>query len=150
MTTSESAPGPKLTYSAVSAALLVPVLIWPVFWWHDGGLNPGLDLATIWQLAAATLLLSAIAVDSVLNFRHDHLSPFFAAGWVLFGTLAVSTALRADNASFLIACLFALHALRSAARLWQHETSWWLWPAWCRDSLAALGMFVWLYLLEHV
>lgn len=146
MTIPESLPGPKLTYSAVSFALLVPVLVWPVFWWRN---DATIDIADIWQIAAASLLLSGIAVDSVLGFRHSAIAPFFAAGWVLFGSLAVSMALRANDGSYLIACLFALHALRSGYRLWQHDSSWWLWPAWGRDSLAAVGMFVWLYILDH-
>lgn len=139
-------PGPKLTYTAVSFALLVPVLVWPVFWWHN---DATLDIADIWQIAAASLLLSAIAVDSVLGFRQSAMAPFLAAGWILFGSLAVSMALRSSDGAYLIACLFALHALRSASRLWQHDISWWLWPAWGRDSLAALGMFVWLFILDH-
>lgn len=145
----EEIPTPKLTYSAVSFALLVPVLVWPLFWWGEASLNPGLNIGQVWLLAAATLLLSAIAVDSVLHYRSDHLSPFFAAGWILFGTLAVSTALRSEQGGFLIACLFALHAIRSGIHLWRQEQEWWLWPAWTRDTLAALGMFVWQILLPH-
>jgi len=147
---SESVPGPKLTYGAVSAALLVPVLIWPVFWWQDGGLDPGLDVGQVWLIAAATTLLIAIAADSVLYYRHDGLSPFFAAGWVLFGSVAVSAALRLDNGPFLIGCLFGGHALRSGWYLWHEDPAWWLWPAWTRDMLAAFGIFAWLALLAHV
>ncbi|HXH72558.1 MAG TPA: hypothetical protein VNI58_07085 [Mariprofundaceae bacterium] len=147
---SDSIPTPKLTYTAVSFALLVPVLIWPVFWWGEASLNPGLDIGQVWLLAAATLLISAIGVDSVLHYRTDHLSPFFAAGWILFGTLAVSMALRTEHGAFLIGCLFALHATRSGIGLWRHGEEWWLWPAWVRDTLAALGMFAWQILLSHV
>ncbi len=140
---------PRFVYAAISAALLLPVIVWPLSLWGEASLNPSVDIQRIWLAAGIALLLCAVSADSVLGYRQSSLSPMFAALWVLFASLGVSISLRLEQGALILASCFALHALRSGRRLWQGRDDWWLWPAWARDSLAAIAFFVWNHLILH-
>lgn len=140
---------PRFVYAAISCALLLPVLFWPLSLWGEASLNPSMDIQRIWLAAGIVLLLSSVAADSVLCYRGASLSPMFATLWVLFASLGVSISLRLEQGALVLASCFALHALRSMYRLWQGADDWWLWPAWLRDTVAALAFFVWTGLIAH-
>jgi len=136
-------------YTAISTALLLPVLFWPLTLWGTGSLDPATNIHQIWLSAGIVLLLCAVTADSILYYRPQSLAPLFAAFWILISSLAVSTSLRWEHGAYVLAAAFAMHALRSGIKLWQHQKLWWLWIAWSRDTLAALTFFVWLGLLKH-
>lgn len=138
---------PQASYAAISIALLLPVLAWPLQSLHDGGLNPGAAYHNLWLMSAAALLICAVTADSILLYRPNSLWPFFASAWILLISMATSTALRLSSGALILALLFAAHALRSALRLWSDDKSWWLWLAWSRDSIASLSIFIWLFVL---
>ncbi|MDX8408043.1 MAG: hypothetical protein R8L58_06630 [Mariprofundaceae bacterium] len=140
---------PAFVYAAISIALLLPVLFWPLTLWGEASLDPAMDVEKIWIAAGIVLLLSAVTADSVLSYRPQTLSPMFAAFWILLASLTVSIALRWEQGAYILAAVFALHSLRSGLKLWQGDQSWWLWAAWSRDSVAALSFFVWLSLIKH-
>jgi len=140
-------PSPLIPYTAISIAMLLPVLIWPLQILADDGRYLELDIHYIWLLAASALLLCAVTTDSILSYQPNTLWPFFTIAWIFLISMAISTALRVSFGSYILACLFAIHVIRSAIRLWRDDKSWWLWTAWVRDSTAALGMFTWVYFL---
>ncbi|MDX8401436.1 MAG: hypothetical protein R8K47_02265, partial [Mariprofundaceae bacterium] len=116
----------------------------------------GGDAARVWLIAAAMLFVAAVVADSLLawsarakNGGGSEWSLFFTAGWVLFGVLGASLALRWDQGTFALGVLFGLHAGRAAWPLWRRRDAWWLWPAWGRDVLAALSLFFWSARLVH-
>ena len=137
-------------YGALSVALLLPVLFWPLTLWGAGSLDPAKNIHQIWLSAGIVLLLCAVTADSVLGFRLQGMSPLFASFWILIASLAVSIALRWEQGAYILAAVFALHALRSGTKIWRHEKLWWLWIAWSRDTVASLSFFIWLGLLNHV
>jgi len=138
---------PQASYAAISIALLLPVLTWPLQSMHDGDLNPGAEYQNIWLISSAALLLCAVTADSILLYRPNSLWPFFTSAWILLISMSTTTALRIDSGALIFASLFAVHALRSAIRLWKNDKSWWLWLAWGRDSVASLSIFIWLMIL---
>ncbi len=135
----------RLAYGAVSAALLLPVTVWPWAWFARAGLEAAADAVNAWLVAAALLLVAAVAVDSLLDFsrRAADAAALQAAAWVLAGALGASLALRWDWGAFAMGGMFFLHALRSALPLWRDAGAWWQWMAWGRDVLAALSLFYW-------
>ncbi len=140
---------PAFVYAAISIALLLPVLFWPLVLWGKASLDPAMDVEQVWISAGIVLLISAVSADSILSYRPHTLSPMFAAFWILLASLTVSIALRWEHGAYMLAAGFALHGLRSGLRLWHHDRSWWLWAAWSRDTLAALSFFIWLSLIQH-
>ncbi|NWF35180.1 hypothetical protein [Mariprofundus sp. KV] len=139
---------PLLSYSAISVALLIPVLFWPLQSINDGSLDPSVDFHTIWLVTASALLLCAVTADSILYHEQGTLWPFFATAWILTFTMGVSLALRLDSGAFILASMFTLHAIRAGSRIWQDQNSWWLWPACVRDAVAAMAMFTWIITLS--
>jgi len=136
---------PLTSYAAISVALLLPVLAWPL---QLQSSEFHTELHTIWLISASILLLIAVTADSMLFYQSDTLSPLFTAMWILLTSVGISVALRSDSGDWIVASLFAMHSLRSAMHLWLGESNWWLWPAWCRDSFAALAIFIWIALLH--
>ncbi len=137
----------RTSYAAISIAMLLPVLIWPLQTIIDDSHNPGLDMRYIWFIAASALLLCAVTTDSILAYQPNTLWPFFTTAWIFLISMAISTALRVSFGAYILACLFAIHVIRSAIRLWRDDKSWWLWTAWGRDSAASLGLFTWICFL---
>jgi len=139
---------PKASYTAISIALLLPVLAWPLQSLLDGGLSPGAAYHSLWLTSATALLLCAVTADSILLYRPNSLWPFFTSAWILLISMSATTAIRFEESGALIlALLFALHALRSALPLWRDDKDWWLWAAWGRDTVSALSIFTWLLVL---
>ena len=83
---------PLLSYAAISSALFIPVLVWPLQELNHGGLNPAAILYDhpVWLITASALLLCAITADSILYYQPDSLWPFFATAWILINSMAVS------------------------------------------------------------
>jgi len=143
---------PNFVYAAISLALLLPVLFWPLTLWGQASLDPAMNVMKIWIAAGVVLLLCASTADSILSYKPHSLSPLFAAFWILIASLTASLALRWEQGGYILAVVFAAHATRSGYKLWQqerHAQSWWLWPAWLRDTLASLSFFIWLGLINH-
>ena len=142
---------PLLSYAAISAALLIPVLIWPLQEINSGHLNPAAILFDhpVWLISASALLLCAVTADSILYHQPDSIWPFYATAWILVSSMAASMALRIDSGAFVLGGMFALHAMRSGLRLWSNQQQWWLWAACLRDALAALILFGWILFLTR-
>jgi len=135
---------PALVYIAISATLLLPVLLWPILpAFTDNGLNADQNIHQIWLIMAALLLICAVTADSMINYRPDTLWPAFACSWILLATLGISTALRLPAGGWLLALMFAIHSLRAMYALWRNKQHWHLWPAWGRDTLASVALFIW-------
>ena len=137
-------------YGTISLAMAMPVLLWPAIWWQQGGLNAGFDFSRLWMVAASLLLISAVTADSILFYRNNARSVVLVSAWVIGSSFWILLAVQQRHGVWLIALAFALHALRSAICLWRDEQRWWLWPAWCRDTALAAGIFIWLSVLMHV
>ena len=135
---------PLLSYSAISAALLIPVLVWPLQALNSSGLDPAVDYHTIWLVTASALFLCAVTADSILYHQPGTFWPFFATAWIVLSSMGVSLALRIESGAFLLAMMFTLHATRAGFRLWRDHEHWWLWPACLRDTAAAMAMFGWI------
>lgn len=137
------------TYATVSAAMALPVLVWPWLWMSQEGFEAGIPFPMLWMIAASSLLMSAVTADSMLAYRQRTSSMLATSIWVIGMGVWVSTALRMPSAPWLVALGFSLHALRSGWRLWFGRNDWWLWPAWVRDAGLATGIFLWLIALAH-
>jgi hypothetical protein len=136
------------TYLLVSAVLLLPVLTWPALLLTDVSMNPAADVGGHWRLAATALLLVAAASDSLLAAQSEPgraLVPI--AAWLVGMGLWAPWACSHTGGHWLLGVLFFMHALRPAARLWRGGSDWWLWPAWGRDMLAAMALFLWPWFL---
>jgi len=92
---------------------------------------------------AAIMLICAVTADSIIKHKANARWPIFACGWIFLSVIGVTTALRQPEGSWLLGSPFALHSLRAATSLWQDHHHWHLWPAWCRDTLAAMAIFTW-------
>ena len=135
-------------YLLVSGVLLLPVLLWPAMLLSGLALNPGANIVGHWRVAAAAMLMIAVAVDSMLAANTDRprsLIPL--AAWLVGMGLWGAWACNEANGHLILGTLFFIHTLRSARRLWQGASEWWLWPAWGRDMLACLAMFLWPWVL---
>jgi len=139
---------PLLSYSAISVALLLPVLVWPLQGLNDGTLS--LAFESDWLITASALLLCAVTTDTILYHQPDSKWPFFAAIWILATSMVISLALRTELGTYLLACMFSLHAVRSGLRLWLNGDAWWLTTACIRDTIAALSIFGWIIILSMV
>jgi len=139
---------PQIAYAAISTAMLLPVIFWPLQTINNHGSASGLNIHDIWLLSAAALLLCAVTTDSILSYQASTLWPFSTTAWIVLASMAVSTAMRVDFGPHVLAAFFGIHALRSTIRLWKDDKNWWLWTAWMRDSTASLSMFIWLILLQ--
>ncbi|ATX78832.1 hypothetical protein Ga0123461_0390 [Mariprofundus aestuarium] len=138
---------PLLSYSAISVALLLPVLVWPLQGLNDGAHS--LAFETDWLITASALLLCAVTADTILYHQPvDSKWPLFAAIWILATSMAVSLALRSELGSYLLATMFSLHAIRSGLRLWLNGDAWWLTVACVRDTIAALSIFGWIIIIS--
>jgi len=131
-------------YLLVSAVLLLPVLLWPAMLLTSLALNPGVNIGGHWRVASAAMLLVAVAVDSMLVVNADKpnsLLPLTA--WLIGMGLWAAWACNEAAGYLILGALFFIHSLRSATRLWKGTSDWWLWPAWGRDILACLALFLW-------
>ena len=113
--------------------------------------NPMLNdaLLPIWQMCAAMALIAAVSTDSMLYPILSGKSVTDAVIWVFFlfvyGLLVVSR----YHSAWGIGILFLIHSFRAAYPLFrQKEAYWWLWPAWLRDTSAAMLIFILTYLLN--
>ena len=135
-------------YLLVSTVLLLPVLLWPALLLSGLALNPGANIIGHWRVAALALLLTTMAVDSMLAASADRprsLIPL--AAWLIGMGLWGAWACNETDGHLLLGILFFIHSLRPARRLWQGSREWWLWPAWARDVLACLALFLWPWML---
>ncbi|ATX82728.1 hypothetical protein Ga0123462_1886 [Mariprofundus ferrinatatus] len=131
---------PLISYVAISCALLIPVIVWPLQGMGDGSL----EFEAVWLVTASVLLVCAVTADSILYHQPDSLWPYFATAWILSTSFFVSLALRAETGIYILASMFSLHAVRSGYRLWHDGNDWWLWPSCIRDAVAALTIFGWI------
>ena len=69
---------PLTSYAAISVALLLPVLAWPL---QLQSRDFHSELHKIWVHSARILLLIAVTADSILFYKSDTLSPRFTAMW---------------------------------------------------------------------
>lgn len=128
--------------------LLLPVLLWPAMLLSGMILNPDADIISHWRIAAAALLLIATAVDSMLSVHADRPKSLIPlAAWLIGMGLWAAWACNQADGHLMLGLLFFIHASRSARRLWHGSSDWWLWPAWIRDTLACLAIFLWPWYL---
>lgn len=97
-----------------------------------------------WLIAACLLLLAAAVSDSLLAGVTSLRQMLLHVIWISITVAVVSLVLRGSEGAYLLGIMFFLHTLRSAASLWCHDSGWWLWPAWLRDTGMALCIFLWL------
>lgn len=133
----------RQAYVWISVALAMPVLLWPVLL-VTASPEAYMAVTENWLLAAASLLLAAVVADSVLEGAAHARVVLVGAIWVLLVSALIPFINHDPRAGWLLAVLFALHALRSAVPLWQQREQWWHWYAWLRDGAMALVMFYWL------
>ncbi|TLS68933.1 hypothetical protein FE236_09645 [Mariprofundus erugo] len=145
----ENIISPIQTYIAISVALLIPVVIWPLQLYSDHGLNPAINIHQIWMVMAAAILLCSVTADSIIGYRKAPSWPFVTSAWICLTVLGVSIALRLPDGTWLMALMFALHSLRAAAGLWHNVSEWHLWPAWSRDTMASAALFFWHIMLNQ-
>ncbi|MFC1545864.1 hypothetical protein ACFL4I_00415 [Pseudomonadota bacterium] len=134
------------TYLLIWLAVTIPIMFWPL------PLFVGMTSAVvgtiekIWLIAICALLLSAAVSDSVINGTRSPLQMLGDALWVMISVAVILGVFRASAGAYLLGMMFFLHSLRSASGLWSHNSGWWLWPAWLRDTGMALAIFFWLAL----
>jgi len=124
----------RLGYILISIMMLMPILIWPMpMLLFD---NPMLaeNLAPCWFLSIALCLLVIISIDTMLYCIASFKQAIDATLWVSIVAIFSMPAVQDQNIT-IFALLFGVHALRSGLRLFIHQTHWWLWLAWVRDSI---------------
>ncbi len=136
-------------YIAISLALALPVLLWPVAWLSGGWPETGTGIQQRWLAAAICLLMAGVVADTMLSGMRSTRQILTGTVWIVLVSQIAGLALRTHAGVFLIAGLFGLHALRAAIPLWRNEQAWWLWPAWIRDTGTALMLFGWMIILRH-
>ena len=137
-------------YITISLALALPVLLWPLAWLSGNWLETGTEIQRQWLAAAVCLLMAAVVADSILTGMRSNREVLYGTTWIIFTSLIAGLAFRTPFGITLIASLFGLHALRSGMQLWKGGQQWWLWPAWVRDTGAALILFGWLVFFAYV
>ncbi len=136
-------------YLWVSIALLLPVLLWPLFLIF--GFTPafGISIEQNWVIAASCLLMAATVADSILSYRQQLLHAVISAIWIMVISSVITLVIRNEAMTWLLAVLFFLRSLHTMLPLWKHQTNesvaWWQWIAWWRDSTASFAIFLWLY-----
>lgn len=140
---------PLQTYIAISVALIIPVLIWPLQLYSEHGLNPVNSIHQAWIVMTAAVLLCSVTADSIIGYRNTPSWPFFTSAWICLAVLGVSISLQLPDGTWLMALMFALHSIRSASGLWKSGTAWHLWPAWSRDTIASATLFFWQIMLNQ-
>jgi len=147
---SKTSPLPyRHIYILVSLTLAVPVLLWPLAWLAGNFTGANAGILQRWLATSICLLMAAIVADSILRGMQAGRNVLGGITWIVAGSMISSLASHASSGMFLIACLFALHMLRSGIPLWRDEKEWWLWPAWIRDAATSLILFGWLIILTH-
>ena len=137
-------------YTAISLALALPVLLWPLAWLSGNWLETGAEIQRRWLAAAVCLLMAAVVADSILSGMRNNREILSGTTWIIFTSLIAGLAFRTPFGLSLIASLFGLHALRSGVSIWKGKQQWWLWPAWVRDTGTALILFGWLAFFGYV
>ena len=133
-------------YILISLMLAVPVLFWPIAF---GRLHLELldfvQPLDLWRLGLVSMVLIVAVADTMLAGVGRRMSLMAAAAWIAGSYLAVFLSLQLPPMMgvYMLACLLGIHACRSAWHLWAGKRSWWLWPAWTRDTLVASGIFAW-------
>ncbi|MDT8375224.1 MAG: hypothetical protein RQ867_00645 [Mariprofundaceae bacterium] len=133
-------------YLLISLALAVPVVFWPLSLFVGTAPAVAGTIEKSWLIAACLLLLAAAISDSLLAGVASLRQMLLHTIWIFITVAVVSLVLRESEGAYLLGIMFSLHALRSAAPLWRHDSGWWLWPAWLRDTGMALSIFFWLAL----
>ncbi len=147
---SKTSPLPyRHIYILVSLVLAAPVLFWPLAWLAGNFTGANAGILQRWFATSICLLMAAIVADSILRGMQSERNVLGSIAWIVAGSMISSLASSASFGMFLIACLFALHTLRSGIPLWRGEKAWWLWPAWIRDTATSLILFGWLIILAH-
>jgi hypothetical protein len=132
------------TYLLISLTLAVPVILLPLSLFIAPTMGAAVEKS--WLIAACLLLLAAVVSDSLLTGVASFRQMLLHVIWISITVAVVSLVLRDSEGAYLLGMMFFLHALRSAASLWRHDSDWWLWPAWLRDMSMALSIFLWLVL----
>ncbi|MES0372127.1 MAG: hypothetical protein ABUK11_07580 [Mariprofundaceae bacterium] len=120
----------------------MPLLLWPLSFvvWLD---SPSvLTVANNWPVSAALMLLVVTAVDSFLSGAKSVWQTIPHIAWVVVTIGVLSEVIYASNSGYLLGLMFFIHSFRSSSLLWQGDSSWWLWPAWIRDSTMAVLLFL--------
>jgi len=123
----------RLGYILISIMMLMPILIWPVpMLLFDNPMLPE-KLAPSWFLSIALCLLVIVSIDTMLYGIASFKQAIDATLWVSIAAICTMPAVQ-DQSIVLFALFFGVHALRSGCRLFMHQTHWWLWLAWSRDT----------------
>ena len=135
-------------YLWVSIALLMPVVLWPLFLVF--GFTPafGVSIEQNWVIAASCLLMAATVADSILSYRQQLVHVVISAMWIMVISSVIALVIRNETMTWLLASLFFLRSLHTMLPLWKQQdknVAWWQWIAWYRDSTASLSIFLWLY-----
>jgi len=133
----------RQAYLWISVALVLPVLLWPILL-TSATPTAYAEIAQNWLLSAAALLLAAVIVDSVLAGAASMEAVLSSCIWILFAAALIPFISHAPRAGWILAMLFAIHALRSTLTIWRQQEQWWHWYAWGRDSATAAAMFLWV------
>jgi len=134
------------TYLLISLALAIPVLVWPLALFIGSASESGGIVEKNWLISASLLLLAATVSDSVLASVTSLRQMLQHCVWIAITVAVISVVLRESAAVHLLGVMFFLHAMRSAIALWHDSSNWWLWPAWIRDVVVALSIFLWMFL----
>ncbi len=134
------------TYLLISLALAIPVLVWPLTLLIGSASESGGIVEKNWLISASLLLLAVTVSDSVLSGARSLRQMLLHSVWIAITVAVISVVLREFAAAHLLGAMFFLHAMRSATALWLDGSGWWLWPAWIRDAVVAMAIFLWIIL----
>lgn len=131
----------KRVYACFSAALTLPIIVWPLIY-H---LTPFLEgyFFFSWIAFAGIVLLVAVVADSMVSGVASMQNAVVLLAWVVVVLLSVAVALNFWNGIYLVAIMWFFHSLRSCGNLWFGRGQWWSWMAWARDCLIAFTLFLW-------
>lgn len=133
-------------HALLSAALLMPMLIWPSFLLLGVPAQEAMIFER-WTISAIVLLLFSTVADAYC-FGSGCLR-YGDAIWILVATTLAATAPFVTRGLYFIAVYFGIHSLAAATCLWKTTRPCWLWTSWCRDTLSAASIFTFLACLGH-
>ena len=142
MSHSLAVEGKAALYAYFSLTLTLPVIAWPFIYQF---LYPSFsdNFYFSWIVSACMALLIAVVADSICFGTTSLRVTVVSLAWLLLAILFVAISLSHGNSIYLIALMYFLHSLRSCLDLWCGRGRWWSWPAWTRDSLTSLILFLW-------
>lgn len=129
----------KNIYVLVSVVLAIAILLQPLASLLDWPAPSMVYIGRYWFVLAVITATVFALLDSILSTVSPAWERFFWVAVMSGGAIWVSL-VRADV--YLIALLFFFHAVRSAGHLWTGVKDWWMWPAWVRDCVVAMTLFI--------